>query len=60
MYFSEVFEIPEKTLSKENVFDISLVSDLPLFIDPFLIFNSKKTVHKQLHRHIVAYLVVPE
>jgi uncharacterized heparinase superfamily protein len=32
------------------------VSDLPLFIDPFLLFNSDKPEYQELHDGIIAYL----
>ena len=56
MYFSDVFHISSDILAAENVFDISLVSDLPLFIDPFLIFDSDKAEYQQLHDDIVRYI----
>ena len=42
MFFSEYFEIDPRLLLEYGALDISLVCDLPLFIDPMLIFNSKK------------------
>jgi hypothetical protein len=56
MYFSDVFNIQNDILERENVFDISLVSDLPLFIDPFLIFDSDKPRYQQLHDDIIRYV----
>jgi hypothetical protein len=57
LYFSDHFKVNEKDIEKYGAFNISLVSDLPLFIDPFLLFNSKKTEYKKLHRDIVDYLI---
>jgi len=42
LYFSDIFEVLPETLDKYGAFNVSLVTDLPLFIDPFLLFNSKK------------------
>lgn len=56
LYFSDVFGVKPKTLARYGAFDISLVSDLPLFVDPFLIFNSRKRKYRELHRGIVRYL----
>ena len=39
LYFSQHFEIDPDDLTRFGAFDISIVSDLPLFIDPFLLFN---------------------
>jgi hypothetical protein len=33
-----------------------LLADLPLFVDPFLLFNSKKPVYRALHDNIIGYL----
>jgi len=56
-YFSDFFAIDPKVLKRYGAFDVSLVTDLPLFIDPFLLFNSKKKKYRQLHDDIVRYLV---
>ena len=40
-----------------GAFDISLIGDLPLFIDPFLLFNSDKPEYKRLHDELIRYLV---
>jgi len=56
IYFSEYFSIDSKALDRYGAFNISLVTDLPLFIDPFLLFNSKKRRYRNLHEQIVAYL----
>jgi hypothetical protein len=53
LYFSQHFGVDRKVLSDYRAFDISLVSDLPLFIDPFLLFNSE---YQALHQDILAYL----
>jgi hypothetical protein len=57
LYFSDHFKVKESFLERYGAFNISLVSDLPLFIDPFLLFNSKKKKYKQLHDLIIKYLV---
>jgi hypothetical protein len=40
LYFSDYFGVAPATIDAYGVFDVSLVSDLPLFIDPFHLFNS--------------------
>ena len=54
--FSDFFRVSKRTLEDYGAFDISLVADLPLFIDPFLLFNSKKAEYQQLHEGIITYL----
>jgi hypothetical protein len=39
-----------------GAFDVSLISDLPLFIDPFLLFNSKTAAYRALHDEIIKYV----
>lgn len=57
LYFSEYFEVAPEVLEAYGAFDISLVSDLPLFVDPFLLFHSPKSDYEELHAGIVRYLV---
>ena len=39
-----------------GAFNITLIVDLPLFVDPFLLFNSKEPAYQKLHTHIIDYL----
>src|SRR6266566_2579041 len=56
IYFSEFFQVQGRVLERYGAFDISLVNDLPLFIDPFLLFNSRKPEYRRLHNEIIKYL----
>lgn len=56
MNFTNYFEVPPSQLAAYGAFDISLISDLPLFIDPFLLFNSSKPEYQRLHESILSYL----
>lgn len=56
VYFSDFFEISEDTVEKYGAFNISLINDLPLFIDPFLLFGSDKAEFQKLHNDILDYL----
>lgn len=56
LFFSDYFQVDPKILEKYGAFNISLLSDLPLFIDPFLLFNSENPEYKQLHGEIIKYL----
>jgi hypothetical protein len=56
-YFSQQFDIDPDTLESYGAFDVSVVSDLPLFIDPFLLFHSTKPEYQQLHDDILRYLI---
>jgi hypothetical protein len=56
-FFSDRFGIDPSPLEEHGAVDVSLVTDLPLFIDPFLLFNSKKPEYRQLHDELIRYLV---
>ena len=55
-YFSDFFEVSPEVIEAYGAFNISLISDLPLFIDPFLLFNSEKPEYQELHNGIIEYL----
>jgi hypothetical protein len=55
--FSQFYGLNPTLLDDYGAFDISLVSDLPLFIDPFLLFNSEKLEYKALHESIIRYVI---
>lgn len=57
LYFTQHFGIDQDVLEGYGAFDISLASDLPLFVDPFLLFNSRKQEYRDLHDGIIRYLV---
>ncbi len=56
VYFSDIFGVKREVIEKYGAIDISLLADLPLFIDPFLLFNSKKKEYQNLHKEIINYL----
>lgn len=56
VYFSDFFNVDPKKIERYGAFNISLINDLPLFIDPFLLFNSRKREYKRLHDGILRYV----
>ena len=56
LYFSQYFDVDPDLLEEYGALDISLVSDLPLFVDPFLLFNSDDAEYQGLHEEILRYL----
>ncbi|MBF0622577.1 MAG: hypothetical protein HQL54_11690 [Magnetococcales bacterium] len=56
VFFSDYFEILPEILDDYGALDISLINDLPVFVDPFLLFNSKSITYKELHDDIIRYL----
>ena len=57
IYFSDFFNIDPNVLENYGAFNISLLNDLPLFIDPFLIFCSENEEYQNLHSNIVSYMM---
>lgn len=56
VYFSDWFDVDPALLEEYGAFNVSLINDLPLFIDPFLLFTSEKEEYQQLHDDIIKYL----
>lgn len=56
VYFTDFFDVPPEALEDYGALNISLVNDLPLFIDPFLLFNSENQIYRRLHEEIIDYV----
>lgn len=56
IYFSDYFEVDPAVLESYGALDVSVVADMPLFIDPFLLFNSDDPTYQALHAQILDYL----
>jgi len=57
LLFSDYFEIDTSVLEQYGSLNICIESDLPLFIDPFLLFASDKVEYQDLHEKIVGHLI---
>ena len=55
-FFNEHFGVTEKQVEDYGAFNISIINDLPLFIDPFLLFHSTKPEYQWLHANIIRYM----
>lgn len=58
LLFSDYFEIGNSILENFGALNICLSSDLPMFIDPFLLFASKKPEYQILHKKVVNHLLI--
>lgn len=58
LLFSDYFEIDDKIIENFGALNICLSSDLPMFIDPFLLFASEKPEYKKLHKKVVNHLLI--
>lgn len=56
IYFSDYFDVSLDELKSYGAYNISLINDLPLFIDPFLLFGSDKKEYQELHNSMLKYM----
>jgi hypothetical protein len=56
IYFTDFFGVDERALEDHGALNISLINDLPLFVDPFLLFDSNDENHRTLHEEIINYV----
>tara|TARA_B110000902_G_scaffold264387_1_gene345774 strand:- start:1624 stop:3090 length:1467 start_codon:yes stop_codon:yes gene_type:complete len=56
IYFSDYFGVSKEELDEYGAFNVSLINDLPVFIDPFLLFSSETDEYKALHLEIIKYI----
>lgn len=55
-FFNDYFGVTVDQVDDHGAFNVSIINDLPLFIDPFLLFNSAKPEYQQLHADILKYM----
>ena len=56
-FFNDFFDVSADDVDEYGAFNVSLINDLPLFIDPFLLFNSENRDYQQLHSDILQYII---
>lgn len=56
LYFTDFFQVSVAALNEYGAFNISLINDIPLFVDPFLLFTSKDERYRALHDEIIDYV----
>lgn len=56
-FFNDFFSVSAEDVDGYGAFNVSLINDLPLFIDPFLLFNSRNAEYQDLHKEILRYIV---
>lgn len=56
VYFTDYFNVSVDDLRDYGAFNISLINDLPVFIDPFLLFSSDRPEYQNLHNEMIRYL----
>lgn len=56
IHFSDFFSLDPSVVQEYGAFDISLIADAPVFIDPFRLYASDNDEYRKLHRYIIQYL----
>lgn len=56
IYFTDFFNVDPRVLSDYGALNITLIRDLPLFIDPFLIFGNDSAEYQALHNDMLKYM----
>lgn len=56
IYFSDFFGTTNTAVKNYGAFNISLINDLPLFLDPFLLFTSDNPQYQSLHKEMIEYV----
>ncbi|HEX3568203.1 MAG TPA: hypothetical protein VHT70_00825 [Candidatus Saccharimonadales bacterium] len=57
LFFSDLFEVDRAVLDAYGAYDISMATDLPLFIDPFLLYDSEGGKYDEWHEALINYLI---
>lgn len=57
MYFNEYFDVEVEKMNNYGALNISLDNDLPLFIDPMLLFVSENEEFHTWHTKLVKYII---
>ena len=52
IYFSDFFQVDKAILDAYGAFNVSLVNDLPLFIDPFLLVRNGGLPVNAVEHHV--------
>ena len=57
IYLSDYFGVDPCVIEDYGAFNTSLLADIPVFIDPFLLFHSDNETYVRLHEGIIKYLL---
>lgn len=58
LLFSDYFDINQSIMDEYGALNICLSADMPLFIDPFLLFASEDEEYKKLHAGLIDHLLI--
>lgn len=58
LLFSDYFKIDKSVIDNYGALNICLAADMPLFIDPFLLFASDDEKYKKLHKDLINHILI--
>ncbi|WP_026706633.1 hypothetical protein [Flavobacterium soli] len=58
LLFSDYFDIDQSVINQYGALNICLSADMPLFIDPFLLFASEDEEYKKLHQNLIDHILI--
>ena len=58
LLFSDYFNLDKSKLDEYGALNICLSADMPLFIDPFLLFASDDEEYKKLHQNLIDHILI--
>ena len=58
LLFSDYFKIDQSVVNNYGALNICLAADMPLFIDPFLLFASDDEEYQKLHRSLINHILI--
>jgi hypothetical protein len=58
LLFSDYFNIDQSVMNEYGALNICLSADMPLFIDPFLLFASDDQDYKTLHKNLINHILI--
>lgn len=58
LLFSDYFNIDQSVVDNYGALNICLAADMPLFIDPFLLFASQDEEYQKLHKTLINHILL--
>ena len=58
LLFSDYFKIDQSIVDNYGALNICLAADMPLFIDPFLLFASTDETYQKLHKDLINHILI--
>jgi len=57
VYFNEFFNVSEKDMEQYGAYNMSLISDTEVFVDPILLYRKENKKYYEAHQGIINYII---